>query len=267
MVIEDPDRHAMDETDTIGIFEPGTYIESQVDWSILSKVLLYTLGSYLLSIAAAILILIPLIGVGLVNLFATTVEDFLKPWATLILTFSSLAFLAGPLYYVKKYNLSNKTIGLRNFNVPSNYALGAVFGLVMFGGNLVFSWLITDVFQVPMQQDTTLIAADIYELVAWIIVMFVIVGFTEEVLFRGFLQRRMEMYFRDRGDGSHAPLKALLITSFIFAAVHLDIIGLATRFMLGLLLGYLAQKTNYSMAGPAVAHGLNNAIVVILLYI
>jgi membrane protease YdiL (CAAX protease family) len=267
LVIEDPDRPAMQETETIGVFEPGTFIESQVEWNLLTKVFLYTLGSYLLSIVATIIIMIPLLGLGLVDLFATTPEGLFKPWAMLILTFSSLTFLAGPLYYVKKYGLNSKSIGIRDFSKPLNYALGLIFGAAMLGGNILFSWLITDFFQIPVQEDITLIAADIYELVAWIIVMFVIVGFTEEVLFRGFLQRRMEMYFKGRGDGSNAPLKALLITSFIFGVIHLDIIGLATRFMLGMFLGYLAQKTNYSVVGPTIAHGLNNAIVVILLYI
>jgi membrane protease YdiL (CAAX protease family) len=37
-----------------------------------------------------------------------------------------------------------------------------------------------------------------------------------------------------------------------------------TRFVLGLFLGYLAQKRDYSILAPTVAHGFNNAIVVVL---
>jgi membrane protease YdiL (CAAX protease family) len=267
LVMDDPDLHAIDETETIGVFEPGRFIEREVDWSRLMNVSFITLGSYLLSVVFTMIILIPLLAVGLVDIFAPTLDQMFKPWSMIILTTASFAFLFGPVYYVRKNGLSYKSIGIRDMRSLRNAVFGVGVGLLMFGGNIVFSWLISDVMNVPVQDDPTLMASDIYELIGWVIVMFVVVGFTEEVLFRGFLQRRMEMYFRGRGNGTNAPLKAILITSFIFAAIHLDIIGLATRFMLGMFLGYLAQRTNYSILGPAIAHGLNNAIIVVLLFI
>jgi membrane protease YdiL (CAAX protease family) len=265
--MDDPDLHAIDETETIGVFEPGTFIEREVDWSRLMNVSFITLGSYLLSVVFTVIILIPLLAVGLVDIFASTLDEMFKPWSMIILTTASFAFLFGPVYYVRKNGLSYKSIGIRDMLSPRNAVLGVMIGLLMFGGNILFSWLISDVMNVPVQDDPTLIASDIYELVGWVVVMFVVVGFTEEVLFRGFLQRRMEMYFRGKGNPSNAPIKAILITSFIFAAIHLDIIGLATRFMLGIFLGFLAQRTNYSILGPSIAHGLNNALIVILLFI
>jgi membrane protease YdiL (CAAX protease family) len=265
--MDDPDLHAIDETETIGVFEPGTFIEREVDWSRLMNVSFMTLGSYLLSVVFTVIILIPLLAVGLVDIFASTLDEMFKPWSMIILTTASFAFLFGPVYYVRKNGLSYKSIGIRDMLSPRNAVLGVMIGLLMFGGNILFSWLISDVMNVPVQDDPTLIASDIYELVGWVVVMFVVVGFTEEVLFRGFLQRRMEMYFRGKGNPSNAPIKAILITSFIFAAIHLDIIGLATRFMLGIFLGFLAQRTNYSILGPSIAHGLNNALIVILLFI
>ncbi|MHA1576887.1 MAG: lysostaphin resistance A-like protein, partial [Candidatus Thorarchaeota archaeon] len=90
------------------------------------------------------------------------------------------------------------------------------------------------------------------------------VGFSEELLFRGFLQRRMEIYFRDRSQSY--KMLALIITSIIFSAAHLDLIGLPTRFVLGLFLGFLAQKRKYSVLGPSVAHGFNNAAVIVLVF-
>jgi membrane protease YdiL (CAAX protease family) len=57
---------------------------------------------------------------------------------------------------------------------------------------------------------------------------------------------------------------SLVITSFIFGAIHLDLIGLPIRFILGIFLGDLAQRRNYNIVGPSVAHGFNNAIVVVL---
>ena len=263
--MDDPDLHAMEEVSQIGVFEPGTYIEREVTWSRLSSVFIITLATYLLSVVATTILLFGLIGVGLVDIYASTAEEMFRPWSMVILTSASLTFVVGPYYYVRKHGLSSKTIGVRDMLSPLNCILGIGVGFLMFAGNYVFSWIITEVFSIPTGGDSLLMAHDIYELFGWMIVMFVFVGFTEEMLFRGFLQRRMEMYFKGRGDGTNAGWKALIITSFIFAVIHLDLIGLATRFMLGMLLGYLAQKTNYSLLGPSVAHGLNNAIVVVLL--
>jgi membrane protease YdiL (CAAX protease family) len=96
----------------------------------------------------------------------------------------------------------------------------------------------------------------------WTVAMFAIVGFSEEIVFRGFLQRRMEMYYRNKGTRNY-KLYALVISSFIFSAIHMDLLGLGTRFVLGLFLGYLAQRRKYSIIGPTIAHGVNNSAVVI----
>jgi membrane protease YdiL (CAAX protease family) len=204
--------------------------------------------------------MIPMMALGLIDLFS--IEIF-KPWSMLILTGAEFGFLITPVYYIRKHGLKLRSLGIKDMLSPTNMLLGIVVGILMIGGNLLISWIITDAFQIPVAGDEALFAAvDIFELAGWIIVMFVAVGFTEELIFRGFLQRRMELYFR--GKGSNAGIKALVITSFIFAAIHLDLIGLPTRFMLGMFLGYLAQKTKYSMIGPTIAHGLNNAFVVVL---
>ena len=55
-----------------------------------------------------------------------------------------------------------------------------------------------------------------------------------------------------------------MVSSLIFAAIHLDLIGLPTRFVLGIFLGFLAQQRKYSLLGPTIAHGMNNAVVVFL---
>ncbi|MFW9836245.1 MAG: type II CAAX prenyl endopeptidase Rce1 family protein, partial [Candidatus Thorarchaeota archaeon] len=69
---------------------------------------------------------------------------------------------------------------------------------------------------------------------------------------------------RVRGTTNY-KIVALVISSFIFAAIHLDIIGLPTRFVLGVFLGFLAQQRNYNIIGPSIAHGINNGIVVFLI--
>ena len=260
MVMDDPDLLAMNEEDEIGIFVPGSHVESEVNWDRLLNVLFLTIGGYIVTVIITTIMMFPMMAVGLIDLWS---PEIFMPWSMLLLTLAEIGFIAAPVYYVRKHGLSMKSIGVRDMLSAKNMLLGVLTGILMIGGNLLISWMITDVFRVPISGDESILAAvDTFELIGWIVVMFVVVGFSEELVFRGFLQRRMEMYFK--GKGGRAEIKALVITSFIFAAIHLDIIGLATRFMLGMFLGYLAQKTKYSMIGPTIAHGLNNAFVVVL---
>lgn len=260
LVLDDPDIPTMDEEYDIGVFVPGQYIEREVDWDRLLNVLFLTFGGFLITVVLTTVMIVPMAAVGLIDMFS---PGLFKPWSMLILSFAELGFIVTPIYYVRKHRLPLTAIGIRDMRSLKNMALGIVTGVAMLGGNLFISWLISDVFRIPVTGDEELFAAiDVYELVGWVVVMFVIVGFTEELIFRGFLQRRMEMYFRRKGK--NAGIKAIIITSFIFAAIHLDVVGFATRFMLGVFLGFLAQRTKYSMIGPTIAHGLNNAVVVIM---
>jgi membrane protease YdiL (CAAX protease family) len=140
---------------------------------------------------------------------------------------------------------------------------GYLIGIFMLVSNILVTLAIQAIVGGGIEGDAGLfITSGTLETIAWIFVMFFIVGFSEELIFRGFLQRRIEIYFRTKT--AYFRFWALIITSLIFAAIHLDLIGLPTRFVLGLFLGYLAQKRQYSILGPTIAHGFNNAIVVVL---
>lgn len=264
MVIDDPDAFEIEDMDEvgIGIFEPGSHFERYMDWNRFSHVLFRVVSGWVMMFALTLIIMIPLIGVvGIYGLLS-------NPWALLILTLAEFGFII-PIYrYVKKEGISFRSIGLKNMLSVKDIALGVVVGFLMLGANLVISYFMTQLipdlggdelfFNPPDSDIDRLIWVSL-----WTVAMFAIVGFSEEIVFRGFLQRRMEMYYREKGSQNY-KLLALVITSFIFAAIHLDLIGLGTRFVLGLFLGYLAQKRNYSIIGPTVAHGINNSAIVIL---
>jgi len=167
----------------------------------------------------------------------------------------------------KKTWIEAKLLGLKLNEPAKEIILGLIFGGVMLAANLAITWLIVTYTSIPLDDgggDSLFSSGSIFEMIAWVIVMFAVVGFSEELLFRGFLQRRMEIYFRDRSQSY--KMLALIVTSIIFAAAHLDIVGLPTRFILGLFLGYLAQRRKYSLLGPSVAHGFNNSAVIVLVF-
>lgn len=78
---------------------------------------------------------------------------------------------------------------------------------------------------------------------------------SEEVLFRGALLR---------GLASRLPaIAALLIAAAMFSAYHFNPVQMPATFTLGLVLGVLSLRAG-SILPAVIAHGLNNAIVIIV---
>ncbi len=70
----------------------------------------------------------------------------------------------------------------------------------------------------------------------------VIAPVIEEIFFRGFIQAALSRYLSKRLH-KHGPILALVITALIFAAVHFFLYLLLGLFFIGLILGYVRQKT------------------------
>jgi CAAX amino terminal protease family. len=81
----------------------------------------------------------------------------------------------------------------------------------------------------------------------------------EEMFFRGVMQK----FFVDNIRNKHI---AILLTAFIFSAIHMQFSGLLPRFILGAVLGYLFYSSG-SLWLSIVAHATNNALVVIAAFI
>ncbi len=264
MVMEDPDALELDDLDKPGIeiFEPGSIFESNMDWGNFTRVIFMVILGWGTMFAFTVAIMVPLI--GLIGIWGILTD----PWAMLILSIAEIGFIIPVIYYVRNRKLPLRTIGLKNFTSIKDIGLGFVVGFLMLGSNLIISYFMS-LFMPDLIGDESFFVAPAGEFNAiiwislWTLSMFLVVGFSEEIVFRGFLQRRMEMFYRQRGSENY-KMTALILTSIIFSAIHLDLIGLGTRFVLGLFLGYLAQKRKYSIIGPAIAHGVNSSAVIIL---
>ena len=103
-----------------------------------------------------------------------------------------------------------------------------------------------------LQMDT------IWDLFYTILVIAVVPAIGEELLFRGYLQQKLSNWLSN-------PHTAILITAFLFSAVHFHFQGMIPRFVLGVLLGYLFYWSN-SLWLPILAHFVNNAQAVIFSY-
>lgn len=91
------------------------------------------------------------------------------------------------------------------------------------------------------------------------IVIAVIAGIGEELVFRGLLMRKLFLGIKN----IHV---AIWLAGFIFAAIHFQFYGILPRMMLGVLFGYLYYWTG-NIWVPILAHIFNNGLAVIIMYL
>ena len=99
----------------------------------------------------------------------------------------------------------------------------------------------------------------IWELVPCVLVVGLMAGLSEEMLFRGAMLRTMQ----DSRLGTHA---VVWIVAIVFSAIHMQFFGFIPRMLLGVWLGYLLVWTR-SLWVPIIAHTLNNSTVVVMSYL
>ncbi|MES2775475.1 MAG: type II CAAX endopeptidase family protein [Bacteroidota bacterium] len=87
----------------------------------------------------------------------------------------------------------------------------------------------------------------------------VLPAITEEMVFRGGLQNLLTRWMK-------SPWAAILITSFLFSAIHWSWYGFIVRFALGVVLGLIFYYTKNIWLN-ILLHFLNNALVVTSLFI
>jgi membrane protease YdiL (CAAX protease family) len=95
-------------------------------------------------------------------------------------------------------------------------------------------------------------------LIANLIIIAVLPGIGEELIFRGILQKQVGLMLKN-------PIAAIWIAGFIFSAIHLQFEGFLPRMALGVVLGYLYYWTQ-NLWVPIIAHAFNNGIQVIVIY-
>lgn len=92
-----------------------------------------------------------------------------------------------------------------------------------------------------------------------LLVVAIVPAIGEELLFRGVLLR----LFREMTKSYHL---AVIISAFLFSAIHFQFYGFLPRFLLGLILGY-AFVFSRNLWAPIFLHFVNNASSVIVYYL
>ena len=112
-----------------------------------------------------------------------------------------------------------------------------------------------------LAQATTVLLKmpDIREMFVNIVVIAFLPALSEELMFRGVIQRQFSDWFNNKNV-------AVILTAFIFSAIHVQFYGFIPRFLLGILLGYLYIWSG-SLWLSVLAHFVNNGAAVVFTYL
>ncbi len=127
------------------------------------------------------------------------------------------------------------------------------------GVGFVSSWLGAMVFTKPSahldMMSQIFKGAQGYAFFLLVFLIGVMPGIAEELLFRGYLQSRLEKRWR--------PWLAILVSSVLFALAHFDPMHVLLVIPLGIWFGVISRHTD-SLIPPMLAHMVNNVLAVIM---
>jgi len=259
-----------------------------------------------IGITAAAYVLMNIVAILVVIIFVfftfnlENVLDFLvSPYFIIITSFVELIFILVPTLYVGKYlqrpTLNNRLIllgftkkGFDKTKLVKEILIGLGFAVVGVTLVLSISFLmeiilslifgyetIQDLFGTAGEVDTMIASADILSIFLLTLIMILIIGTTEEVLFRGFLQKGL---VRSLGKSW-----GIVITALIFSSIHLIGIFMSLGspiifiisflfnffpfFAISLLLGLLFSWRKENLIAVMITHGVYNALTIILAFI
>lgn len=98
----------------------------------------------------------------------------------------------------------------------------------------------------------------VQDLLINIVIIGIIPGIGEELLFRGVIQKELSKKLTN-------PHVAIFITAFLFSAFHFQVAGFIPKLMIGLVLGY-AYFLSGSLILPMIIHSLNNIFLTTSLF-
>lgn len=139
----------------------------------------------------------------------------------------------------------------------SSLVIAASYGLYILSewliGYLPSSWGVSIEDAVTKGLEHLFVVGQWYEPLVMIFALAVVPAFSEELFFRGYLQRRLIQFSPRR----HWTI--IVMVSMLFSLVHFSAVGFLSRFLLALWLGYAYYRRD-NIVVPMVIHCLNNLV-------
>lgn len=223
-----------------------------------------------------------------------------NPYFIIFSLFFELVFILVPVIYVGKYlqtpSFENRLIllgftsrGYERKGIHKEVLIGLAFAaigiiLVVISSVLIEIILeiifgveiIRDVSDTTTDVEIIVSSLDIFSLIIFAIVMILIIGTSEEILFRGFMQKGL---VRNLGN-----IWGIIISALIFSLIHLIgfffitsestlafvisfFLSFIPYFSISLMLGWLYYWRNENLIAVVITHGVYNAITITLAFI
>jgi len=247
---------------------------------------------------AAFLILNGVVGgfLTLIMFISFDLDIFSNSYFTSLISLFELIFLFLPLLYVRKYlqnpTLKNRLIllgfttrGYDKRRISKEILIGlgfAVIGvLVVTLVSFIIEVVLELVFGIIIIQDSTgisgvLIPSDILSLIVFSVIIFLVIGTSEEILFRGFMQKGLVRSLGDRWG--------IIVTALIFSLIHLlglfpialespfffiisFLLSFTPYFAISLILGWLYHWRNENLLAVMITHGVYDVLIIVITYV
>lgn len=171
------------------------------------------------------------------------------------------------IFYLKRENKNLRDLGLkRNGLTIHTFIIGFVSALFWIAFNKwVYVPFITHFFIVEPYTEYDFIRNNLSNLIITIIAAWVIAGFYEEIVFRGFIQTKIQDWFIKH---RHSFWIAGLITSSLFGLYHWQqgIFGIISSFLGGFLWTYLLWRYKGNLWYPMISHAIFDTIALTMIY-
>lgn len=217
-----------------------------------------------------------------------------NPTLIAFLTLFEFILIAFPLIWTRRYlknpSLKNRlallgftTKGYDEKRILKEVGIGLGFALIGLGvvvGATLAMTFILELFGVqfvePSETEANITVGDIFALIVMILMMILVVGPCEEILFRGFMMKGLT-----RTLGKNL---SLFLTAFIFAIIHLVVVFVyiiidpvlfvilfvylfAPYIAISIMLGLLFNWRGENLIACVVCHGVYNSIVVTISFL
>ncbi|KKN12848.1 hypothetical protein LCGC14_1012330 [marine sediment metagenome] len=215
-----------------------------------------------------------------------------NPYFTSLISLFELIFILFPILYIRKY-LQNPTIknrfillgftsrGFDRKKLLKEILIGlslAFVGVLMVALISLFTEEIIEyLFSIEIIQDipTGFLPTDISSLIVLSLIMILIIGTSEEILFRGFMQKGLE-----RSLGSKM---GILLTAFLFSMIHVIgilfidlnsplvilisfLLSFFPYFSISILLGLIYHWRKENLIAVVITHGVYDTLTIVLAF-